>query len=154
MQIDNYTRSGVLAGSERLARDQAIKKHVLDVGNVRHGCDAGYNCHGMVFASRRAWVDRPETVDQILHEDGYRPVELKDVMAGDVVVYREVNGDAAHSGIVVEAPIQRGVYVQVMKVWSKWGSGNEVIHPVTACPYPTERIQYYRPRGTEHDDSI
>ena len=49
---------------------------------------ATYNCVGLVFASRRAFVDIDEAPG-ILADDGYRRVARDEVVIGDLVVYRK-----------------------------------------------------------------
>ena len=44
------------------------------------------NCHGLVFASRRTSIF-PEDIHNILADDGYRQIDERDVLAGDVVLY-------------------------------------------------------------------
>ena len=42
-----------------------------------------YNCHGLVFASRRAAIYRVEEVHKILNEDGYSEIKARTTMPGD-----------------------------------------------------------------------
>ena len=56
-----------------------------------------YNCHGLVFASRRTNippVDVEFSVDELLARDGYRKVSSPRV--GDVVAYRDARGEICH----------------------------------------------------------
>ena len=62
--------------------------------------DYSYNCVGMVFASRRAFIDIQHVYD-ILREDHYRNISMSNVDIGDVVVY-ERNGLPEHVGIIIE----------------------------------------------------
>lgn len=81
-----------------------------------------YNCHGLTFASRRTKVP-PDAVVYILVDDRYVEVERRDARPGDVVIYYR-DGEPSHSGIVIEnAPD-----MFAPRVWSKWGSGPEVVH--------------------------
>jgi hypothetical protein len=88
-----------------------------------------YNCHGLVFASRRTSIF-PEDIHKIPEDDGYRPIDERDVLAGDVVLYLNADGDIEHSGIVIRKPELR-----IPWVVSKWGDGEEFVHPTLTCPY-------------------
>lgn len=95
----------------------------------RNGPSGYYNCHGLVFASRRTSIF-PEDIRRILIEDGYRQIGEQDVLAGDVVLYNNSDGDIEHSGIVIRRPELR-----IPWVVSKWSTGEEFLHPALACPY-------------------
>lgn len=58
----------------------------------RKPATGGYNCFGMLFASRRTFItDEGEgDVECILKEDGYRQLsDQNEVVTGDIVLYRE-----------------------------------------------------------------
>lgn len=97
---------------------------------------AVYNCMGMVFASRRTWID-PAELDLILKEDEYRPVtELAQVEIGDIVVYRDRSDHrVTHVGIIVHAKrdVEKGAYE--ITVISKWGKYGEYIHLMEDVPF-------------------
>ena len=61
---------------------------------------ATYNCIGMVFANRRTWVE-PAHVQMILNEDGYEEIDPKDVVPGDIVIYRDDAREISHVAVVV-----------------------------------------------------
>jgi hypothetical protein len=89
---------------------------------------AVYNCVGMVFASRRTWVE-PDYIPQILEEDGYQllPGLFEKAEIGDVVVYKK-SGQIEHVGIIIEK-IENPADASVsFKVLSKWGPWAEYIH--------------------------
>ena len=65
---------------------------------------AFYNCHGLVFASRRTWIYHLPDLTTILREDGYKEIPRTAVLPGDVILYRNVDGDVEHSGMVVSEP--------------------------------------------------
>ncbi|MGN8084588.1 hypothetical protein ACTJK6_00930 [Ralstonia sp. 22086] len=92
-----------------------------------------YNCHGLVFASRRAWV-QGEDLSNIMLDDGYFSVEEKDVLPGDVVIYFD-GQTPSHTGFVVSVRSE-GV-LQNIEVCSKWGHSAEFIHHVARSPYGT-----------------
>ena len=81
-----------------------------------------YNCHGLVFASRRAHIP-PVGVDvdvcDLLRRDGYRPVgEGRAPQVGDVVAYR-LDDEIEHTGFV--SRVENLGDVPVVFVWSALG---------------------------------
>ncbi len=87
-----------------------------------------YNCMGMVFASRRTWVD-PEHLPMILAEDDYQPVPNEgELQPGDVVVYQDGDGQVSHVGIVdqVKTNVAEGTWE--VFVLSQWGRDGEYFH--------------------------
>lgn len=108
-----------------------------------------YNCHGLVFASRRTRIWDPKEVEKIILQDDYKIINKNSLLIGDVVVYYE-KGDAIHSGIVVA--IETLSTVKQIKVLSKWGTGHEVIHHQSDCPYSeyVDDIKYYRVESVFH----
>ena len=104
-----------------------------------------YNCHGLVFASRRTWVDDVQEVRKVLHEDCYTEVASQNALPGDVILYFDEEGDIEHSGIVVSKPMKIiQSTIPVPRVVSKWGMWREVIHYVGECPYSKSNTKYYR----------
>ena len=102
-----------------------------------------YNCHGMVFASRRSAIS-PIEIPKIIDEDGYTRVDpMASVLAGDVILYVDQRGDPEHSGIVVSKPTEP---LGIPIVISKWGAWREVIHAANDCPYEFNfsRVEFYR----------
>lgn len=83
------------------------------------------NCHGFVFADNRFALDGND-VDRILCDNGYQQVDQP--QTGDVVVYRSVDQEVIHSGIV------RGIG-RVILVESKWGPLGVYIHRADFSPY-------------------
>jgi hypothetical protein len=105
-----------------------------------------YNCHGLVFASRRTQI--VDGVHQlVLADDRYVEMTRANALAGDVIVYWGPDGDWIHSGLVVERPSEATMWVA--RVCSKWGAGPEVLHPETLCPYmeQTQIRRFYRVQG-------
>ncbi|MFN9092368.1 MAG: hypothetical protein ACK5V0_12935 [Alphaproteobacteria bacterium] len=99
-----------------------------------------YNCHGLTFASGRGWVV-DDDVRGILKDDDYIQVSRAEVMVGDVILYVSVQGDVEHSGRVVS--YQHGE-LAVPLILSKWGKGEEVIHPANHCEYDYARAEFWR----------
>jgi hypothetical protein len=101
-----------------------------------------YNCHGLVFASRRTGIYDAAAIKMILQDDGYTLVGVRrdEVLPGDVIIYYTDLGDFSHSGLVLswEADMLAPI------VLSKWGRYKEVIHSANDCPYYPCIIKYYR----------
>lgn len=105
-----------------------------------------YNCHGLVFASRRTNIPPPGEesrglIDAILREEQFGPVTEDDAREGDIAVWRR-GDDIDHAGIVVY--VQRDVPPRVIFVWSKWGTLGEFVHSVHLAPYNDCTIEYWR----------
>jgi hypothetical protein len=101
-----------------------------------------YNCHGMVFACRRTNIDDPNVVKKIIQQDDYLEVEVRKVLPGDIIIYfSESGGDPEHSGIVIN--ISDDILYIPLDI-SKWGQGEEYIHPANQCPYNFTHVKYYR----------
>jgi len=99
-----------------------------------------YNCHGMVFASKRCFIENPSDILIILSDDEYKEISIDQVLPGDVVIYFS-GGDVEHSGIVIEKP-KPPLYVP--RVISKWACHAEFIHYFNDCPYDCSEVRYYR----------
>ena len=107
-----------------------------------------YNCIGMVFASRRTWIE-PEHLMMILLEDGYRQITGDaELQTGDVVVYRDAAGEVSHIALVAEVRIDFSAAYREIFVLSQWGQYGEYFHhiddvsPRLGIPreYWTERV--------------
>jgi hypothetical protein len=99
----------------------------------RRGPTRSYNCHGLTFLSRRAWLGRQEALLATLRDDGYQRIALSDVLPGDIVLYQEQSGIIEHTGIVVwidEQPSSRLPWII-----SKWGKCGEFLHPYNRSLY-------------------
>lgn len=107
----------------------------------RSGSIATYNCHGYTFASRRTWIEAVSEIQKILSEDGYREIPSNQMLAGDVIIYFDSDGDAEHSGFVV-VPAREPMGIPT--VCSKWGGYAEVIHAANYGPYNSGRWKFYR----------
>ncbi len=97
--------------------------------------DSVYNCMGMVFASRRTWIE-PDNFGMIVQDDGYVERKKKvNALPGDVVVYRiSSKGEVIHAGIViaVDPDIEEGnVHLTVL---SQFGADGEYIHQAEDLP--------------------
>jgi hypothetical protein len=136
-QIDNcIDRRPVRAGDTIASED--FKRKYKDALHRPVAASRKYNCHGLTFASRRTWIDKPTEVQKILTDDDYRPVDLNAVLPGDVAIYK-TKGVIEHSGVVVK--VVDGLPV----ILSKWAALHEAVHRARDCPYyDCDEIQYYR----------
>lgn len=131
------TRAGMVARYRR-AFPKVIERTTF--------CTATYNCHGLVFAARRAQIYESSEVHKILADDSYKKVDEARVLPGDVALYFSETGAVDHSAIVIEAPPSPPA-LAIPKVFSKWGNWVEIIHWANDCPWATEpgaRIEYRR----------
>lgn len=102
-----------------------------------------YNCHGLTFASRRTRIENTPEVMKILDDDLYEEIPMKSTLPGDIVIYYSNNGDANHSGVVVE--YSEALVLPI--VCSKWGSAGEFVHPLKECPaIYGPQVRFYRCR--------
>ena len=100
-----------------------------------------YNCHGLVFASKRTGIHRSDVFQTILDDDGYTEIEREDVLPGDVALYYNEDGDIEHSAIVTSEPDKN---LKIPQVVSKWGRYKEAVHAANDCPYTFFNVRYYR----------
>jgi hypothetical protein len=102
-----------------------------------------YNCVGMIFANRRAWIEI-DYIGRILKEDGYRQVRLDEVKQGDVVLYKGNNAPCHVALIVTVERYGSRLNVQVI---SKWGQDAEFIHYMeNVLPQLGEPVEFYSDR--------
>lgn len=96
---------------------------------IPRSASAIYNCVGMVFATRRTWVE-PQYVYQLLDDDGYTQLSrITDAYVGDVAVYKNLeSGEVAHVGVFIERKEDLSTATVSFKVLSKWGPWAEYIH--------------------------
>lgn len=134
--IDNDQPLALSAFVKNQAKDFEQKYQKL---KRRQVTDPSYNCHGLVFASRRTWILKPQAVLQILAEDQYREVDRADVLPGDIMIYF-LDEEPEHSAIVLEPPTE---YKDAL-VFGKWGAWDEVIHIANVGPYATLHKKFYR----------
>lgn len=99
------------------------------------------NCHGWVFL-RGKFLIFAEQVERILRENGYRQVAEPNV--GDVIIYRDANGEILHSGLVWSV----GAEGQAL-IHSKFGISGRYLHAPLDQPYGA-RFCYYRADRRRH----
>jgi hypothetical protein len=107
-----------------------------------------YNCHGLVFASRRTNIP-PSAAPEIVNIDDLLRCDLYDRVSpppqiGDVIVYRGQT-EIEHTGFVcrVDAISSTGAGLIVF-VWSMWGGLGEFEHHAHGSPYDNCAIEYWR----------
>lgn len=90
-----------------------------------------YNCVGMIFASRRAWIE-PEELRLIFCDDKYHEITKEELECGDIVIYT-MNNERKHVGLVTSVERTNG---EIGPIWvlSKWGMNAEVAHRIDAVP--------------------
>lgn len=140
--IKNFQIIGPLINYELQQADVYKKQHCL--AKYRTNPCGYYNCHGMIFASRRTIIGDPDEIKKILVEDNYKQVNESAVLPGDIALYYE-DGDLLHSGVVVEVS-DDSMLVQRIKLVGKWGLYHEVVHWLGDCPYSqhADKIMFYR----------
>jgi hypothetical protein len=93
------------------------------------------NCHGWVFCDGR-FILPGDDIDHILEDNAYCSVEQP--RGGDLILYRDANGQAMHSGVV------RGILDDgTVMVESKWGVDRLYLHTAVDQPY-SQLFTYYR----------
>ena len=126
-EIPNEQRSPLAPARMDAARDIVLTNHAS--ARVR-SMSSVYNCMGMVFATRRTWVE-PDHLEIILKDDGYRPViDETDLARGDVVVYRDDQQTVTHVGVVAEIQTNIREATREVLVLSQWGRDGEYFHHV------------------------
>jgi hypothetical protein len=114
--------------------ETCVKSKLGPVHCIRRSHTNAYNCHGLTFAMRRAFVDLNRNgLEQVLADDGFSEVALPNVMPGDIVVYYD-EGEPEHTAVVVWTEEQHPV-IRCPWVISKLGPGPEVVHRYNYSPY-------------------
>jgi hypothetical protein len=103
--------------------------------------DAESNCHGWVFTGGRNLLWR-DGVEMILEDNGYEPCQQP--RAGDLIIYRNEEGEPIHTGIVHSIG-----WNGTVKIESKWGIRGRFVHAVQTQPYGGKYI-YYRSQRNGH----
>jgi surface antigen len=95
-----------------------------------------YDCHGWTFACGQKWINSDQ-VQKILDDNGYTITNTPQV--GDLVVYKDSNGNITHTGIVKEVDKDG----KVTKVESKWGRLGRYEHAPNDVPSTYGSPEYY-----------
>src|SRR5262245_4382874 len=101
--------------------------------------DPSYNCHGWIFSGGRFWIEQ-EDVFTILEDNGYQRVS--EPQAGDLVLYRDGQGNIIHTGIVRSSG-------PTILIESKRGAGSRFLHPLDE-DFTPGRVEYYRSTREGH----
>jgi hypothetical protein len=89
---------------------------------------------GMVFASRRTWIE-PEELQMVLEDDDYHRLSGPDhAVQGDIVVYRNAQGNVEHVGLVAIVNVNLSQAVREITILSQWGADGEYFHRVDDVP--------------------
>lgn len=132
---NNYSNTPCTDG-DRIACDGEAAKYPSALRRPVGPTNA-FNCHGLTFAARRTQIVQTSAINQILQEDGYRKLDVREIIPGDIALYVK-DGEIQHSGIVLN--ISSGM----PWILSKWGQLQEAIHKPTDCPYHACNVVYYR----------
>ena len=126
-EIPNERRMALPPERMRAARDIMLASHS---SAKSRSLSSAYNCMGMVFATRRTWVE-PEHLRMILEDDGYQRVTSEGQLElGDVVLYQNEDGDIVHVGIVADVRTNLTDARKEVIVLSQWGRDGEYFHRV------------------------
>lgn len=120
-----------------------LKKIKMDRLAIAVGkSDASFNCHGWIFTCGQFHV-KCEDVDQILRDNGYETVAAPS--RNDLIVYRDVAGNAMHAGVVHAVNADGGGII----IESKWGLLGRYLHrPADQCF--SQNFTYYRSDRAGH----
>jgi len=116
------------------------------IGVRRTGPPTGrYNCHGLVFASRRtnippAGSDSNGLIDRILADDQFAQVTEQQAQEGDIVLWRR-DREVDHTGVICFVDTQP---IRILWAWSMWGGLGEFVHRVPLSPYDGCVHEYWR----------
>lgn len=112
----------------------------------------GYNCYGMVFATRRTAIYDDDQIPDILADDGYRQIHENEVRPGDIVLYRERTHGLLHAALVLRRQEWDGS-TPVPFALSKWSaiSGEDehnVHHHIWQEPEYNVDLEFWTERPT------
>jgi hypothetical protein len=112
---------GLKAAAEQFTRRPSVKLR---------SATGTYSCVGLIFASRRTWIDI-DHIDWILAGDEYYKVEDERlIMPGDLILYRNGRREPTHIGVVIERKPRVETATWVTVVLSQWGHDGEYIHDI------------------------
>lgn len=116
--------------------DESLERHAIR----QAAPDSTVNGHGWVFTSGNC-VILGRDVDTILADNGYEIIEQP--QPGDLIVYRDEEGQIVHSGLV-RAVLDDGEVL----VESKWGAGGRFLHRAPDQGYSPYFFYYHTTRST------
>ena len=124
-------------GEQAHRKYAALRKKFGQAWINRKGPCGGYNCYGMVFATRRTAIYEDEQIPDILKDDGYRQIPEKEVRPGDIVLYRDQRLGLLHAALVMRCKEWEGA-TPVSFALSKWNDVcGEDEHNVRHHMWPT-----------------
>lgn len=111
----------------KVAEELVLKYHHTAVTRSLTGL---YNCMGMVFATRRTWVDTNQLSIILKDDDYHKLTSIENVIVGDVIIYKGEEGQVTHVGLVsrVEANLTDGS--KTITILSQWGHDGEYFHRI------------------------
>ncbi len=137
-QLRMDTRAGrPIRNVQRLEQAPAHLRAAAEIFTAAHprlalrSATGVYNCIGLAFGSRRAWIDISDDLEtevrKVLHDDQYRQLPSDaGLEPGDIVLYRR-DGSLTHAAVVIAIPIALHDQVRVI---SQWGADGEYVHDV------------------------
>lgn len=147
-------RGNFIPNERRLERNPAALRAAVEFWNKEQpnarlrSATSVYNCMGLIFACRRAWIDT-EHLAAILTGDEYRRLAGPgETQSGDVVVYREKRGQrVCHVGVVLTVEPEINTASRRIRVMSQWGADGEYIHFIEDVPEILgEPVEYWTER--------
>lgn len=123
------------------AADVEFKSRRFPAGCIETApADSRYNCHDWTFFGGPNHYFQTGTVEEILGERGYQPVDQPAL--GDVIIYRCPSGAITHSGVVRALGTHGFVLIE-----SKWGALGRYLHEPSVNGYPYQHAYYRAPEG-------
>lgn len=157
--IQLATRKGRFIKNERrLEKAPAARREAVRIWTQKYpevhprSATAVYNCMGLVFASRRCWIDI-DCLYMILSDDEYRKLSaLSEIEIGDIVIYcRNGAKRVSHIAVVVEVIPNIETASFRTRVMSQWGADGEYIHKIDEVPEELYGVpsEFWTDRKTE-----
>jgi hypothetical protein len=125
--IDNHQDGEIIEGNKLWFRNLPS---LHPNAKVRTNPSVLFNCHGLTFACRRSKILDLRNIRKVLEDDCWSEMALADILPGDIVIYFDGDGDANHSGIIVQYSPEELTPLIV----SKWGYGPEFVHRLSDVP--------------------
>jgi hypothetical protein len=135
--VETLPSEALVRMEEELTRGWAASLTLIRTGPPDWAAD----CHGWTFATGRYWITGKE-VEPILEDNGYLPATCP--QTGDLVVYRDAQGQVTHTGVVFSVGEAGRILVE-----SKWAWMGCYLHAPEAQPYGND-IRYYRSARPGH----
>ena len=111
-----------------------IKKHSSAHSSAKlRSASSTYNCMGMIFASRRSWIET-DHLNLIFTDDDYTKLSsFIYAELGDIVVYYN-DENAVHVAIIIEITLDASIGQRNFRVLSQWGLACEWLHDIDDVP--------------------